>query len=138
MTDSGAAAARHPPRRSKLSSTRVRTETVEAPTSRQPNRHHLLPIHGAGLRGPAPSGRTSPPFPSQQSERERQRSTRAPTRQKTVHSARLLPPSRRHRPVRRRGDGTLRTRPGEPQQTSKLNRGWGDEPLKAPPPERRV
>ena len=53
-----------------------------------------------------------------------------------MHPARPPPPSRSHRPVRCRGDGTLRTRgKRDAQQTSNPNRGWGDEPLKAPPPQ---
>ena len=123
-----------PPQHGELSSMRVRTEAVEAPTTRRPDRHHLPLITVARPRGPAPSGRISPRIPRLPSERVKQRSTRAPTRQQTVHPARPPPPSQSHRPVRCQGDGTPRTRGhGDPQQTRDQNRGWGDEPLKAPP-----
>ena len=122
----------HPPQHGELSSMRVRTEAVEAPTTRRPDRHRLPPIPCTGPRGLAPTGRTSPPFPRRPSERNRQRSILAPTRQQTVNRARLPPPSQSVRPVRCRGDGTPRTRgQRDLQQTSNPNRGWGDEPSKA-------
>ena len=134
LTDPGAAAARHPPRRGELYSTGVRTEAVEAPTTRRPDRHHLPPIPGASPTGCAPSGRTSPPFPRRPSDCNRQRFTRAPSRQQTVHPARPPPPSQRHWLIRRRGDRTPQTcGQGDTQQTSNPNRGRGDKPLKATP-----
>ena len=108
---------------------------VEASTTRLPNRHHLPLMPGAGPRGPAPSRRTSPPFPRRPSERDRQRSTGASTRQQTVHPARPLPPSQQHRQVRHRGDGTQRRHgQGDQQQTSNPDTGWGQGHIKASPP----
>ena len=128
LTHPAAAAARQPPQHGESSSTRVLTEALEAPKTPLPHRHHLPPIPGAGPRGPPPSGHTSPPR-----ERDSQRSTQAVTRQQTVRPAPPPPPSGAWRPVHYRGDGTPRTRDqGDPQPTSGLNRGWGDDPLKAP------
>ena len=112
---------------------------MEAPTTRRPNGHHLPAIPGARSRGPAPSGRTSPPFPRRPSGCDRQRFTQAPTRQQTVRPARPPPPSQGRRPTRYRGDGTLRTPgQGDPQPTGGPNRGRGDEPLKPPPCKQAV
>ena len=112
---------------------------MEAPTTNRFNRHYLPPISGAGPRGPATSGRTSPPFPRRPSERDMQRSTQAPTRQETVRPARLRPPSQGWRPVRYREDGTPRTR-GERnlRLTSDPSRWWGNEPRKRRPPASRA
>ena len=107
---------------------------METPTTSKPNKHHLRPIPGAGPRGPAPSGRTSPPFPHRSGKRDRQRATQAPTRQQPVRPAPPPPPSQSRRRVRCQGDGTPRTRgQGGPQPTRDLDRGRGDEPLKAHP-----
>ena len=57
-----AAAACHPPRHGKSSSMRIRAEAMEVATTPAPNGHHLPPIPDADPRGPAPNGRTSPPF----------------------------------------------------------------------------
>ena len=139
LTDPGAAAARRPPQDDESSSTRVWREVNEAPTTRQPNRHHLPPIPGVGPRGPAPSWRTSSPSPRQPGERDRQRFTQAPTRQQTVRPPLLLPSSQGRRPVCYRGDGTPRTHgQGDPRPTSNPNRDRGDEPLKPPPRKQGV
>ena len=112
---------------------------MEAPTTRRPSRHHLPPIPGALPTGPAESGHTSPPFPRRPSERNRQRSTQAPTRQQTVRQARPPYSTQGRRPAPYRGDGTPRTHgQGDLQPTNGPNRGWGDKPLKAPAREQGV
>ena len=114
---------------------RVRTETMGAPTTPTPNRHHLPPIPDADPRGPAPNGRTSPPFSCQLSASDRQRFTRAPARRQTELSAHLPPPSQGRRPTRCLGDQTPRTRgQGSPRPTKGLLKGWGDSPPDTPPP----
>ena len=78
LADPVAAGTRRLPRHGQLSSLRVRTGTTGAPATPTPNRHHLQPIPDAGPRGPAPNGRTSPPFSRHLSGSDRQRFTRAP------------------------------------------------------------
>ena len=95
-----AAAARHLPRHGESSFMRVCRETMGAPTTPTPNRHHLPPIPDAGPRGSAPNGRTSPPFSRQSSASDRQRCTRAPTGRQTEHPAHPPPPSQGRRPAR--------------------------------------
>ena len=133
----GAAAARRLPQHGESSSTRIWTEAMEVRTTSMPNGHHLPPIPDAGPRGPAPSGRTSPPFPRQPSQSDRQRFTRTPTRQQTERPARPPPPSQGRRPARCLGDSTPRTHgQGDPRPTNGLHKGWVDNPPNAPPRER--
>ena len=116
---------------------RVRTETMEVPTTPAPNGHHLPPIPDAGPRGPAQNGRTSPAFPPQPSASDRQRITRAPAGQQTERPAHPPPPSQGRRPTRCRGDSTPRTRgQGSPRPTKGLRKGWGNNPPNTPPRER--
>ena len=134
-----AAAAHRLPRHGKSSFTRIRTETMEVPTTPTPNGHHLPPIPDAGPRGPAPNGRTSPPFPRQPSASNRQRFTQAPARQQTKRPADLPPPSQGRRPARCRGDSSPRTHgQGNPRPTNGLRKRWGDNPPNTPPRERGV
>ena len=131
----GAAAARRLPQHGESSSKRAWTEAMEVPRTQASNGHRLPPIPNGGPRGPAPSARTSPPFPRQPSELNRQRSTQTPTRQQTVRPARPPPPSQGRRPACCQGNGTPRTHgQGDPRPTNGPNRGWGDKPLNAPPP----
>ena len=132
------AAAHRLPQHGESSSTRVWTGAIEAPKTRRPNRHHLLPIRGAGQRGPAPSARTSPPFPRQPSEHDRQRSTQAPARQQMVHSACLTPSSRVGGPPATRGTARrghtakgTRSRPA-----ARTGDGQTNPSLKPPPASR--
>ena len=132
-----AAAARRLPRHGESSSTRIRTEAMEVPATSKPNGHHLPPIPDAGPRGPAPNGRTSPPFPSQPSESDRQRFTWTPTGQQTERPAHPPPPSQGPRPAHCRGDSTPRTHgQANPRPTKGLHKGWGDSPPNTPPRER--
>ena len=86
---------------------------------------------------PAPNGRTSPPFPRQLSESNRQRSTQTPTRQQTESPTRPLPPSQSRQPARCQGDSAPRTHgQGHSGPTNGQNMGWGDKPLNASPRER--
>ena len=108
-----------------------------APTTPTPNRHRLLPIPDAGPRGPAPNGRTSPPFSRQLNASDRQRFTRAPAGRQTEHPAHQPPPSHGQQPTRCRGDQTPRTRgPGSVRPTQGQRKGWGDSPPHNPPRER--
>ena len=110
---------------------------MEAPTTATPNGHHQPRIPDAGRRGPAPNGRTSPPFPQQPSESDRQRSTQTLRRQQTERPTRLLPPSQSRRPARCHGDSTPPTHgQGQPRPTNGPNGGLGDKPLNAPSRER--
>ena len=130
-----AAAARHLPRHGESSSMRVWTENMGAPTTPTPNGRHLQPIPDADPRGPAPNGRTSPPFSRQPSTSDRQRFTRAPAGRQTDHPAHLPPPSHGRLPTRRWGDHTPRTRgQGSPRPTEGLCKGWGDSPPHTRPP----
>ena len=116
------------------SSMRIRTETMEVPTTPAPNRHHLPSIPGADPRGPAPNGRTSPPFPRQLSASGRQRFTRAPAGQQTERPAHPPPPSQDRPPTRCQGDNTPRTHgQGSPRPTKGLRKGWGESPPNTPP-----
>ena len=134
LAASGTAAARRFPQHGESSSTRVRTEAMEVPTTSTPNGHRLPPIPDAGPRGPAPNGRTSLPFPRQASESDRQRFTRIPTGQQTERPARPLPPSQGRRPAHCRGDNTPRTHgQRNPRPTKGLHKGWGDNPPNVPP-----
>ena len=108
---------------------------MEAPTTSTPNRHHLPPIPDAGPRGPAPNGRTSPPFERQPNASDRQRFRRAPTGQQTERPAHPPPPSNGRRPARRRGDSRPRTHGQEnPRPTKGLRKGWGNKPPNPPSP----
>ena len=79
----GAPDARRLPQHGESSSDRVWTEAMEVPTTSTPNGHHLPLIPDAGPTGPAPNGRTFPPFPRQPSKSDRQRFTGTPTGQQT-------------------------------------------------------
>ena len=132
-----AAAACRLPRHGQSSSARIRTEAMEVPTTSTANGHHLPPITDAGPRGPAPNGRTSPPFPRQPSASHMQRFTRAPAGQQTERPAHPPPPSQGRRPACCRGDSTPRTHgQGNPRSTKGLRKGWGDNPPNTPPHER--
>ena len=135
MTALGTAAARRLPQHGESSSTRILTEAMEFPTTSTPNGHHLPPISEAGPRGSAPNGGTSPPFSRQPSESIRQRFTRTPIAQQTERPARQPPPSQGRRPGSCRGYGTPRTHgQGDQQPTNGLQKGWGNNPPKPPPP----
>ena len=110
LTNPVAAAARRPPRRGESSSMRIWTGTTGAPATPTPGDHHLPPTPGAGARGPAPNGRTSPPSSRQSSANDRQRFMRTPTRRRKKHPARSPPPSQGQRPIHCREDHTPRTR----------------------------
>ena len=132
----GGAAARRLPQHDESSSLRIQTKAMEVPTTSTPNRYHLPPIPDAGPRGPAPNGRTSPPFTRQPRERDRQRFTRTPTRQQMERPARPPPPSQDQRPACCRGKSRPRTHgQGDPQPTNGLQKGGGDNPPNAPPRE---
>ena len=124
-----AAAARRLPRRGKSSSMRVWTGTTGTPATPTPSGHHLPPIPDAGPRGPAPNGRTSPPFSHQSSASGGQRCTRAPAGRRTEHPAHPPPPSQGQRPARWRGDHTPQTRDQKsPRPTQGLRKERGDSP----------
>ena len=130
-----AAAARRLPRHGELSSMRMRTGTMEVPTTPAPNGRHLPPIPDADPRGHAPSGRTSPPFSPQQSASDWRRFTRAPSGQQTERPAHPPPPSQGRRPTSCRGDSTPPTRSHRsPRPTKSLPKGLGDGPPTNPPP----
>ena len=95
-----AAAASQLPRHGESSCMRIRTGTMEVPTTPAPNAHHLPPIPDADPRGPAPNERTSPPFSRQPSASNWQRFTRALTGQQTECPAHPPPPSQGQRPTR--------------------------------------
>ena len=131
LTDSGAAAAGHPAARRVV----FHEGTDRGHGGLPANRHHLPPIPAAGPRGPAPSGRTSPPFPAQQSERDRQRSTQATTRPQTVRPARPLPPPQSRPPLRCQGErNAAGTRPRGPAADQRPERGVGGQTPQSPPP----
>ena len=109
---------------------RVRTEAVEAPTTRRPNKHHLPPIPGAGPRGPTPSGRTSPPFPRWPSERDRQRSTQAPPgNRRCIQLVRRLPP----RVTGQSAAGGMVTRSKGPAADKQPEQEVGEQTTQSPP-----
>ena len=110
LADPVTAAAGRLPRRGESSSMRVWTGPTGAPATPTPSGHHLPPIPDAGPRGPAPNGRTSPPFSRRSSASGRRRFTRAPAGRRTEHPAHPPPPSQGQRPTRCRGDHTPRTR----------------------------
>ena len=110
LADPVAAAARRLPRRGESSSMWIWTGTTGAPATPTPGDHHLPPTPGAGPRGPAPNGRTSPPSSRQSSANDRQRFTRTPTRRRKKHPARPPPPSQGQRPTHYPVDHTPRTR----------------------------
>ena len=133
----GGAAASHLPRHGESSSTRIQTEAMEVQTTSTPNGHHPPPIPDAGPRGPAPNGRTSPPFRCQPSGSDRQRVTRAPTGQQTERPPHPPPPSQGRRPARCRGDSTPLTHgKGNPRPTKGLHKGGGTTPQHPPPASR--
>ena len=111
-------AARRLPRHGESSATRIRTEAMEVAPNSTPNGHHLPPTSDAGPRGPAPNGRTSPPFPRQSSASDRQRSVLVPTGQQTERPAHPPPPSQ----------------PREPAADQRPAQGVGGQPPQHPPP----
>ena len=126
----GATAARRLPQNGESSSTRIRTEAMEVPTTSRPNGHDLPPIPDAGPRGSAPNGRTSPPFPRQSSEGNRQRFTRATTGQQTEHPA----TSQGRRPAGYQGDSTPLTHgQGNPRPANGVHK-VGRTTFPTPPP----
>ena len=133
LADPVAAAARRLPRRGESSSMRIWTGTTGAPATPTPSGHHLSPIPDASPRGPAPNGRTSPPFPRQSSAIGRQRFTRAPAGRRTEHPARPPPPSQGQWPTHCRGDHTPQTQDqGSLRPTQGLRKERGDSPPHSP------
>ena len=133
LADPVAAAARRLPRRGESSSMRIWTGTTGAPATPTPSEDHLPPIPDAGPRGPAPSGRTSPPFSRQSSASGLQRFTRTPAGRRAKHPACPPPPSQGQRPTNCRGDHTPRTRDeGSLQPTQGLHKERGDSPPRSP------
>ena len=127
------AAARRLPRRGESSSMRIWTGTTGAPATPTPGDHHLPPIPGAGPRGPAPNGHTSPPSSRQSSANGRQRFTRTPTRRRTKHQARPPPPSQGQRPTHCREEHTPRTRDqGSLRPTQALRKERAGSPPRSP------
>ena len=139
MTDSGAAAARHPPAAQQV----VFDEGAHRGCG-SPNEPHAQQTSSAAdprRRSKRPcTERTHIPTIPTPAERAREAALHTGPHQAKdgafSSSAASLPTSPAGLPPG--GRNAADARPGEPQQTSKLNRGWGDEPLKAPPPERRV
>ena len=133
LADPVAAAARRPPQRDESSSMRIWTGTRVAPATPTPGEHHRPPTRDAGPRGPAPSGRTSPPFSRRPSASGKQRFKRTLTRRQAKRPAHLPPPSRGQRPIRYREDHTPRTRDqGSPRPTPALRKGRGGSPPRSP------
>ena len=131
--DAVAAAARRLPRRGESSSMRIWIGTTGAPATPMPSEHHLPPIPDAGPRGPAPKGRTSPPFSRQSSTSGRQRFTRTPAGWRAEHPAHPPPPSKGQRPTHCRGDHTPRKRDqGSLRPTQALRTDRGDSPPRSP------
>ena len=133
LADPVTAAARRLPRRGESSSMKIWTGTTGAPATPTPGDHHLPPTPGAGPRGPAPNGRTSPPSSRQSSANNRQRFTRTATRRRGKHPARPLPPSQGQRPTHRREDHTQRTRDqGSLRPTQALHKERGGSLPRSP------
>ena len=133
LADLVAAAARRLPRRGESSSMRIWTRTTGARATPTPDEHHLPPIPDAGPRGPAPNGRTSPPFSRQSSASGRQRFSRTPARRQAKHPAHPPPPSQGQRPTHRRGDHTPRKRDqGSLRRTQALRKERGSHPPRSP------
>ena len=128
-----AAAARRPPQRDESSSMRIWTGTTGGPATPKLGEHHRPPTPDAGPRGPAPSGRTSPPFSRRPGASCKQRFKRTLARRRAKRPAHLPPPSRGQRPIRYREDHTPRTRDqGSPRPTPALRKGRGGSPPRSP------
>ena len=87
-----------------------------------------------GPRGPAPNGRTSPPFPRQPSESTRQRFTQTPAGQQTERPAHPPPPPQCRRPAH--CQGTARhghTAKGTRGRPKACTRGGRTTPPTSPP-----
>ena len=133
LADPVAAAARRPPQRDESSSMRIWTGTTGAPATPKLGEHHRPPTPDAGLRGPAPSGRTSPPFSRRPSASGKLRFKRTLARRQAKRPAHLPPPSRGQRPIRYREDHTPRTSDqGSPRPTPALRKGRGGSPPRSP------
>ena len=132
LADPVAAAARRLSQHSESSSMRVWTGTTGALATPTPNRHHLQPIPNAYPRGPAPNGRTSPPFSRQSSASDKQRFTPTPTGRQAERPAHPPPPSQGRQPTRCQGEHTPRTPQGSLRPTQGLRKGWGDSPPNSP------
>ena len=129
LADPVTAAARRPPQRDESSSMRICTGTTGAPATPTLGEHHRPPTPDAGPRGPAPSGRTSPPFSCRLSASGMQRLKRTLARRRAKRPAHPPPPSRGHQPIRYREDHTPRTRDqGSPRPTPALRKGRGVSP----------
>ena len=121
------------PRRGESSSMRIWTGTTGAPATPTLGKHHRPPTPDAGPRGPAPNGRTSPPFSRRPSASGRQRFNRTPAGQRAKRPAYLLPPSRGQRPTHCRGDHTPQTRDqGSLRPTQALRKERGGSPHHSP------
>ena len=133
LADLVAAAARRPPQHDESSSMRIWTGTTGAPATPTLGEHHRPPTPDAGPRGPAPSGRTSPPFSRRPSASGKQRFKRTLARRRAKRPAHPPPPSRGQRPIRYREDHTPRTRDqGSPRPTPALRKGRGGSPPRSP------
>ena len=133
LTDPVAAAARRPPQRDESSSMRICTGTTGAPATPKLGEHHRPPTPDAGPRGPAPSGRTSPPFSRRPIASDKQRFKRTLARWRAKRPAHLPPSSRGQRPIRYREDHTPRTRDqGSPRPTPALRKERGGSPPRSP------
>ena len=103
---------------------RIWTGTTGAPATPTLGEHHQPPTPDAGRRGPAPSGRTSPPFSRRPSASGKQRFKRTLARRLAKRQAHPPPPSRGQRRIRYREDHTPRTRDqGSPRPTPALRKG---------------
>ena len=128
LADPVAAAARRPPQRDEFSSMRIWRGTTGAPATPKLGEHHRPPTRDTGPRGPAPSGRTSPPFSRRPGGSGKQRLKRTLARRRAKRPAHLPPPSRGQRPIRYREDHAPRTRDqGSPRPTPTLRKGRGGQ-----------
>ena len=133
LTHPVATAARRPPQRDESSSMKIWTGTTGAPATPKLGEHHRPPTPDAGPRGPAPSGRTSPPFSRRPSASDKQRFKRTLARWRAKRPAHLPPPSRGQRPIRYQEDHTPRTRnQGSPRPTPALRKERGGSPPRSP------
>ena len=108
---------------------RIWTGTTGAPATPTLGEYHRPPTPDAAPRGPAPSGRTSPPFSRRPSASSKQRFKRTLARRRAKRPAHLPPPSRSQRLIRYREDHTPRTRDqGSPRPTPALRKGRGGSP----------
>ena len=118
---------------------RIWTGTTGAPATPTLGEHHRPPTPDAGSRGPAPSGRTSPPFSRRPSASGKQRFKQTLARRRAKRPAHPPPPCRGQRPICYREDHTPRTRDqGSPRPTPALRKGRGGSPpaVQKPPGHR--